>query len=676
MIREGAILISEMGGQLVAAVALGEDRGTFDVLLPGGARQKLKSDKVVRVSARCVLSPASRAAEAVAEAEAYLVDVQAAVAELDMEGLWEVLVDEGGAWTLSDLAGLSDPSGGSVANDAMALALWTDRIWFKARKEGLVPNPRRTVEQMRAQVRAETAARDEEQGAAQAILDLLDSGETLADPPPPDAEHWVRLLRDLALESIEGAREKKALAILQLVLPDRQNVNGWNALDVLIRLGVFGQDQNLDLVKHKVPIEFPAAVTSEAERSATRAAALGPARLDLRGLEAVAIDDADTRDVDDALAVEDLPGGRTRLHVLIADAAELVALDGEVGMEARRRVSSLYLPDQVVPMLPRALSEGALSLEAGVDRLVLDFRLDLDAAGRVVETTVVEGVARIAARLTYVDADAIVAGELASPYAPLVARLRAIGAGLRDARRQAGALFLQQSEVKVKVGPDGVRVERIDRASPSRELVAETMIATGAHAAAYCHTHGIPAVYRTQGAPDEPIELDPSQAGDPVAISEVLRRLRKAEVSLVPDRHYTLGVDAYTQVTSPIRRFQDLVMHSQIKGYLRHGVAPLGEKEILHVFGELEGVASAFSRMERDAKRYWILKHLSGRRGEALDAVVLRELGSRVVVELTELGIQATWSPSSAVQPGARVRVRVTDVDARRDRLVLADVVE
>ncbi|GMV41562.1 MAG: hypothetical protein AMXMBFR64_32780 [Myxococcales bacterium] len=673
MSLEGAVLITELGGRLVAAVALGEDRGTLDVLLHGGVRQKLKSDKVIRVSARRIQSPAARGAQAVAEAEAYLVRVQESLAALDMEALWEILVDDGGAWSLADLADLANPGGDTVATDAMALALWSDRVWFKARKEGLVPNPRRTVDQMRSQARAETAARDEEQGAAAEIRALLDKGETVGDPPPAAAEPWVRLLRDLALGTIEGAREKKALAILQLVLPDRQTVNAWHALDVLTRLGVFGPDQNLDLVRHKVPVAFPATVLAEAERLAARPLATG-GREDLRHLVAVAIDDADTRDVDDALAVEDLPGGRTRLHVLIADASELVPLETEVGMEARRRASSLYLPDQVVPMLPPVLSEVALSLEAGVDRLVLDFRLDLDG-GRVIGTEVVEGLARVAARITYVDGDAILGGA-PSPFAPLLERLRGIAADLREARRRGGALLFQQTEVKVKVGSDGVRVERIDRASASRELVAETMIATCTHAAAWCHARGIPAVYRTQGAPDEPIELDPSQEDDPVAISELLRRLRKAEVSLVPDRHYTLGVDTYTQVTSPIRRFQDLVMHAQIKGALRDGVAPLGEREILHVFGELEGVSSLFSRMEREAKRYWILKHLGGRRGDVLEAVVLREMGSRVVVELTELGIQATWSPTSPAQVGARVRVRVTDVDARRDRLVLADVVE
>lgn len=674
MIRQGAILITELGGSLAAAVALGEDRGTLDVLMPGGARQKLKSDKVVRVSATCVATAASRPADAVAEAQAYLDRVQAAAAAVDMEGLWEILVDEEGAYSLEDLADLYDAKGGALAADAMALALWTDRTWFKARKEGLVPNPRRTVEQVRAQARAEAAARAEEDGAAAAISALLDAGEPLPSPVPAELDPWVRLLRDAALDAVDGAREKKVTAILERLFPGR-TVGVGHAFDVLVRLGVFHVDQNLDLIRHRVQTAFSQAVEEDAARIAARPLATD-GRADLRGLHAIAIDDADTRDVDDALAIEDLPGGHLRLHVLIADVAELVALDSEVGAEARRRASSLYLPDQTIPMLPRALSEGVLSLEAGVDRLVLDFRMELDPDLRVVGADVVEGVARITARVTYTAADAVIERGEPSPHAELLHRLVAIGRALRRARRAAGALLLQQAEVKVKVGPDGVRVERIDRTSPSRELVAEAMIATCNQAALTCQARGVPTVYRTQGAPEEPIELDEAQSADPVLVNEALRRLRKAELSLHPDRHTTLGVDAYTQVTSPIRRYQDLVMHAQIKGMLRQGVAPLGEREILHVFGEVESTAAVYARMERDAKRYFIQKHLQGRRGEALDAVVLREVGKRFVVELSDLGLQAMWSPTSGVAPGDRLRLRVTDVDPRRDRLVLAEVVE
>lgn len=675
MIQQGAILITEVGGALVAAVALGEDRGTLDVLVPGGARQKLKSDKLVRVSAERVASPLTRGAAAVAEAEAWLVRVQAATAAIDMEGLWELLVDEEGAWSLADLADLAVPAGGALAADAMALALYSDRTWFKARKEGLVPNPRRTVEQVRAQTRAEAAARQEEEAAASGILAFTDGGTLLPDPPPTALDPWLRLLKDAALESLEGAREKKATALLERLFPGRA-VGSAQAFDVLVRLGVFDVDQNLDLIRHRVQLSFPHAAEDEAARIAARPVTVAPERADLRHLGAVAIDDADTRDVDDALAVEDLPDGRAYLHVLIADVAELVHLESDVGAEARRRASSLYLPDQTIPMIPRALSEGQLSLEAGVDRLVLDFRLELDQELRVVGVEVIEGVTQVAARVTYAAADAALAGEEPSPHEPLLRRLAAIARALRDARRHAGALLLQQTEVKVKVTADGVRVERIDRASPSRALVAEAMIATCTHAAAFCHARGVPSVFRTQGAPDEPLELDEAQAGDPVLISEALRRMRKAELSLHPDRHYTLGADAYTQVTSPIRRYQDLVMHAQIKGALRHGVAPLGEREILHVFAEVESTAGIYTRMERDAKRYWILKHLQDRRGDVLDGVVLREQGKRFVVELSDLGIQAQWSPSSPVAPGSRVRLRVTDVDPRRDRLVLADVVD
>ena len=678
MVDPGSILITEVGGDLKAAVALSEDRGTLDVLLTGGARQKLKSDKIVRVSSRHVRGSLGTAAAAVAEAEGYLADVTRAADGIDMHGLWEVLVEEGSAWSLHDMAELAVTDGGTLAHDAMALALYRDRTYFKARKDGLVPNPRRTVEAVTAQQRAEEAARREETEAALALGELLEAGATLPAGVSSTIEVAVRLLREHAMQSLDATRERKAQALLHRLYPERPDGAPYLAFQTLVRLGVFEEDENLDILKHRIPLEFSSAVEGEAVRIAARGIPAellaGSGREDLRALVSVAIDDADTREVDDALAVEVLPSGLLRVHVLISDASELVPLNGEVGGEARRRASTLYLPDRTIPMIPRPLSEGILSLEAAVDRLVLDFRMDVDpSSGAVADFTILEAVARVAARLTYVRADAILEGREESEYEPLLRSLVKVGQALRGGRRAAGAVLIQQAEVKVKATDAGVTVERIDRSSPSRELVAELMIGACANVGAYCHEQGIPAVYRNQDSPEDPLDLLPEQAADPVLIAEVLRRMRRADLSLSPDRHYGLGVGAYTQVTSPIRRYQDLVMHSQIKGYLRDGVAPLGEKEILHVFGEVESTAAIHNRIERDAKRYFILKHLRERRGEAIDAIAVREQGSRVILELSDFGLQVPFTPTASLTPGDRFRAIVSDADPRRDRLVLQE---
>ena len=112
-------------------------------------------------------------------------------------------------------------------------------------------------------------------------------------------------------------------------------------------------------------------------------------------------------------------------------------------------------------------------------------------------------------------------------------------------------------------------------------------------------------------------------------------------------------------------------MHRQIKGYLRTGVAPCSNGKIMEIFSALDGVGSTYGAMERESRRYWLIKSLIPRIGEPVAVEVVRKAGRRVVVQLLENGLQTLWSPNGQVKAGDRPEPILRVADPRKDRLVL-----
>jgi len=160
-------------------------------------------------------------------------------------------------------------------------------------------------------------------------------------------------------------------------------------------------------------------------------------------------------------------------------------------------------------------------------------------------------------------------------------------------------------------------------------MVQELMVHACHQTGLFCQKWNIPAVYRTQMQPDEPIPAGLLNKDNVAGHHEIFRLLKKAELSTIPGQHCGLGVSSYTQVTSPIRRYQDLIMHFQIRGFLRQGFPPLSVQEIFDAFSAVETQNTLYNKIERDSKRYWTLKYLEKHVGNEVAAIVIRESGAK-----------------------------------------------
>jgi ribonuclease R len=455
-------------------------------------------------------------------------------------------------------------------------------------------------------------------------------------------------------------------------------------------------------------------------------------RRDIRRLPLVTIDGADARDFDDAVYAEP-KGEGWRLVVAIADVAHYVAKGDALDVEARKRGTSTYFPDRVVPMLPEELSNGLCSLNPRVDRLCLVCDMQITTHGKVEQSKFYKGVMRSHARLTYDEAHAAgVKGDKRTRQRlgnlmPHVENLFAAYRGLARARSRRGALDLDLPEVQITMGP-GHAVESVAprQRNDAHRLIEECMIAANVQAAKFLRRKRLATLYRVHPEPDpdrfEELRVMLQELGfkvtaeartQPRALNKVLRELARrpdfpvlgtavlrtmAQAVYQPDNegHYGLALDAYTHFTSPIRRYPDLLVHRGI-GHLLAGGKPgafdygPGDMEVLgRDCSVLERQAEAASRhVEARYKCIWISEHVGMELTGVVTAVkhfglfvMLEDLFVEGLLHVTSLrndyyhaehgGLRLRGEHSGhSYGLGDEIRVRVSRVDIEEARIDL-----
>jgi len=372
---------------------------------------------------------------------------------------------------------------------------------------------------------------------------------------------------------------------------------------------------------------FPGEVLAEVARIPDQVSAADCRdRLDYRKVFTFTIDPDDAKDFDDALSIESLPDGGTKVGVHIADVSAYVKPGTALDREAQRRGNSTYLVGTVVPMLPEKLSNGLCSLVEAEDRLTKVAFLSFDAKGRLVDTSFGNAVIRSRKRLTYKQAytllqqdDLEAARDLPLPPKHQTgstgralrelkdSELRDLQSGirtlwsfarkLRQGRMRRGSLDLDMPETKIFVDEHGYadRLEKIEH-DESHQLIEEFMLAANEAVARLTKQQRLPSVYRVHDDPDEDRleELRQQLGAHGIKASDLTRReevtrvldvlrthpqgyvlrttllrsLKKAAYRSSPDGHYGLHKQDYTHFTSPIRRYADLVVHRVLEWQL------------------------------------------------------------------------------------------------------------
>ena len=596
---------------------------------------------------------------------------EALAADVDLAEVWEVARDDGQEMGLEDLAELYWGSSYDVAQK-VALLLYLERgpLYFVADRGAYTARSLEEVQEIQARRRREV----ENAEAASSLMEGLSQG---ALPPDPTRQQST-LLEHLRLYAIHGEDYTRSAVARDLLgkVPGSTRELQRLCFDLLVESGVFAPDEPLELERAGIAEEFSLDALDEAAAVDVVAVLGQPGRRDLTSLSAVTIDDAGTEDRDDAVSVEVEESGEGvervyRVGVHIADAGALVPVDSALDREADRRMATLYLPERKVSMLPPEVSSGKGSLAPGERRAALSLLARVTESGEVLDWEVVPSVVRSAGSLSYEEGEGAIE-DSGHSWHGVLAPLYRISQSLQRKREVAGAVVLDRPEMSIRPVPSGdVEVRVVSRSSPARLMVTEMMVLCNSLLAEFCRREDIPAAYRSQPAPDFGDVVEETVEG-PLRWYLLMRRLLPADLDISPRPHGGLGVSAYIQATSPLRRYPDLVMQRQISHYLATDRPLYSRDEISSVAQRAEEQLRELGRLEEVRRRYWFLKFLRQRlaRGEdgdgptPFEAVVLENQPRRpALLELADypFRVRTDLPPSSA--PGDTVTLRLHGVD-------------
>lgn len=401
-------------------------------------------------------------------------------------------------------------------------------------------------------------------------------------------------------------------------------------------------------------------------------------RLDLRGEPVLTIDSASAKDLDDAISAKKTEYG-FELGVHIADVSHYVQQNSVLDQEAFLRGTSVYLPARVIPMLPKELSNGVCSLNAGTDKLTLSALIQLDKKGNIRSYEFKKTVICSKVRGVYSEVNSIFAHnaseEIKQKYEPVMQSLMAakeLADVLKARSKSEGTMELESTESEFVLDEDGVCIDVLPRHSgESEEMIEQLMITANQAAAMLAKENGLPFVYRIHEQPD-PDRVDSlaqlvtalglnaaslKHPGDvttrdfanimdqaentpvqKIISHQLLRTMAKARYDTAPVGHFGLALADYCHFTSPIRRYPDTMIHRIISTWLQ----TKDREKCLKLYKEVCVKAASHSsecevramNAERSADDCYMAEYMRAHIGEAFMGVISGVTMRGVFVEL------------------------------------------
>ncbi len=535
----------------------------------------------------------------------------------DFETAWEM--SSGATLTLEGLCELV--FGRAGPEEALACRLEAlDGLRFRA--EDGVPGIRAVSREDREREAARRTRKESESADRENFLARAKTGRF-----EPGDERFLGEVEAFAL----GATQKSRI-LPDLGLPEKpEAVHAW-----LLKSGRWTDAVNPWPVRFGAPAKAPDL-------------GLGPeddaGRIDLTGMEAWAVDNAWSRDPDDAISFD----GRD-VWVHVADPASAVLPGSPADREAADRASTLYLPEGSIPMLPDAALE-RFGLGLAETSRALSVRISTDPDGSIREAEILPSFVKVT-RLSYGQADPFLGS---GPLAELDRLAKARNA----ARLASGAVDISIPEVHVWVDSGEPRADAIPDFRSSA-VVREMMVLAGEAAARWAFHRSLPFPYYSQEAPQDASSLPSGLAGE-----FAKRRLMKAGMAgPQPRAHRGLGVPFYAQFTSPLRRYSDLLAHHQVRAVLG-GRQALSEDELSALLGRAAAAAAQLRQAERASQLHWTLALLGRNPQWTGTGTVVGAGNGPATVYIPTLGLETRIRLGRA-ELNDEVALRLTGVDLAR----------
>ena len=475
------------------------------------------------------------------------------------------------------------------------------------------------------------------------------------------------------------ARNNHKVLVKIIKYPEKGKKAEGKVLEVLGNVNEAGVDM-LSLIKeYKLPSTFPEPVVEEAKKCGNKINEKDiNGRRDLRKETIFTIDGEDAKDLDDAVKVQKLENGNYKLDVHIADVSNYVKPNSLLDQEALIRGTSIYMLGRVIPMLPRELSNGICSLNAGEDRFTLSCTMEINDKGDVISSDIYKAVINVTERMTYTDVQKILDEsdeKVLNKYKNYIndfKLMEELALILKNKRLEKGYLNLDIPESKIELDIDG-RVTNIKKYETTfaNEIIEQFMLTANETIAERFFWLNAPFIYRVHEEPDyekvqelnkflfnfglkikankdniypkefaKILEEVKGKDEEKVVSNLVLRTLKVAKYEAENKGHFGIASKYYCHFTSPIRRYPDLFIHRVISKYLEENydvddkfIEEYGKQaeERAKQSSERESIATKVERESEDIKK---AEFMENKVGEEYEGIISSVTSFGIFVEL------------------------------------------
>ena len=644
--------------KIISAVILQEKKGKLRLLNENNREVNFSEKRLSHISQICLDTSISR--DSIVTQLKQLTQNRKKLSEaIDIKELWEILHEESEDIDIETMTLFCfDPPLTSDHEAAVIRAFFHDRLYFKFNKIIFAPY---TAEQVKTKKRQIKEAEKREiliQKGAAWINDVLNNkngSNTRID------QNIIDVLKSYYLFNNDSASYLTARNIIK-----KSPLNSPEQLfNVFVKAGIWDQNENTNLLAMQIPTVFSRDVLEQEKNLASAQTNFfdDPLRKNLINTPLITIDGQSTLDFDDAISLENTETGYT-LGIHIIDVDAYVKSNDPIDLAARDRASSIYMPDDKLPMIPPNLSEDLCSLKENEIRPGISTIIKMNRFFKILKYDIVPSIIKVHTQMSYTEAN------LLNGKNDPITTLYKIATLLREKRLKAGAIQITLPEVNVWIEENQeIGYLKIDRENPARMLVSEMMIFANSLMAEFLANNNMPAVFRSQPAPKQRLFKGIETS---LTLNFMQRKqLSRAMIGTDPEIHSGLGVKAYATATSPIRRYHDLLTQRQIKAIFGYHKA-YSKAELENILQSISLTIANVGRVQASRKRYWIIKYLESMRGSTYEALVLDCHRDHYNVLIKEFMFEAKLPPSGIkLKYGDIVQVTIQHADARRDQLSL-----
>ncbi|MEM8945480.1 MAG: ribonuclease R [Planctomycetota bacterium] len=525
----------------------------------------------------------------------------------------------------------------------------------------------------------------------------------------------------------KGAQIDDKVVIEMVRFPSHVRDGEGVIVDILGQRGQPGVDTLSIICEFNLPGEFDEGSLENARVQAERFdESIPPERQDLTGETVITIDPTTARDFDDAISLERIDNGHWLLGVHIADVSHFVRPNSGLDREAKDRATSVYLPDQVIPMLPEIISNNLASLQPDKVRYAMTAKIEFTPEGQRVATDVFKSAIKSCRRFTYEEVDEFLADrsawkkKITPPVHQLLGDMHELAMLLRGRRMKRGSLELAMPEMKIDLNKDGqVTGAHLEENTESHQIIEEFMLIANEAVAEMLFDKGLVFLRRVHGAPSprklkalnefvKELGITAENLESRFALQDllndvkgdsrehavnysVLRSMQRAIYSPEEEGHFALASECYCHFTSPIRRYPDLTVHRLIDAINRGQPPEQHMGELLTLGDHCSEREQRATAAERELNKVKLLNYLQDKVGTKLDGIVTgvesyglfvsgTELPAEGFVHITSLSddyykfdkaghVMKGFRSGNTYRLGDQVQVAVASVDVERREL-------